>query len=74
MVLDVYGSAREQGGTVSSADLVREINRYVPGKAEHVGTIDGAVTEIKKILGKDDLIVTFGAGNVWEVAKRLVEA
>lgn len=74
MVLDVYGSAREQGGTVSSVDLVREINRYVPGKAEHVGTIDGAVTEIRKILGKDDLVVTFGAGNVWEVAKRLVEA
>lgn len=73
VVLDVYGSAREQGGTVSSSDLVREINRYAPGKAEHTGTVDNTVAELKKTIGKGDLVVTFGAGNVWEVAKRLTE-
>lgn len=74
IVLDVYGSAREQGGgPVSSADLVREINRYAPGKAEHIGTIDEAVADIAKNAGRGDLIVTFGAGNVWEVAKQLTK-
>lgn len=73
VVLDVYGSAREKGGSVSSSDLVREINRYAPGKAEYVGTIDEAVAELLKTVGEDDLVVTFGAGNVWEVAKQLVE-
>ncbi len=73
IVLDIYGSAREQGGTVSSQDLVREINRYAPGKAEHVGTIDEVVAGLADTIGKDDLVVTFGAGNVWEVARQLVE-
>jgi UDP-N-acetylmuramate--alanine ligase len=72
VALDVYGSAREKGGSVSSADLVREINRYAPGKAEHIGTVDEAVAELSKTVGKGDLVVTFGAGNVWEVAKKLV--
>lgn len=73
VVLDVYGSAREHGGTVSSSDLVREINRYAPGKAEYTGTVDKTVAELGKTIGKGDLVVTFGAGNVWEVARQLVE-
>ncbi len=73
VVLDVYGSAREHGGTVSSSDLVREINRYAPGKAEYTGAVDKTVAELEKTIGKGDLVVTFGAGNVWEVARQLVE-
>lgn len=72
LVLDVYGSARERGGGVSSEDLVREINRYTPGKAEYVGTVDRAVADLAETTGENDLIVTFGAGNVWEVGKKLV--
>lgn len=76
LVLDVYGSARENGheGGISSADLVREINRYTPGKAEYVGTIDGAVADLAETIGENDLVVTFGAGNVWEAGKKLVES
>lgn len=72
LVLDVYGSAREHGGGVSSADLVREINRYTPGKAEHVPNVEAVVAELSGTVGKDDIVVTFGAGNVWEAAKKLV--
>jgi len=73
IALDIYGSAREKGGTVSSSDLVREINRYAPRKAEYIVSIAEAVAELEKTVGKDDLIVTFGAGNVWEVARQLVK-
>lgn len=72
LVLDIYGSAREVEGGVSSADLVREINRYAPGKAEHRGTIPEAIDTLRASMGKDDLLVTFGAGDVWRVAEALV--
>lgn len=75
LILDVYGSARENEAesSVSAIDLVREINRYAPGKAEYKGTIDNAVADLAETTGKNDLVVTFGAGNVWEVGKKFVE-
>lgn len=71
-LLDIYGSARERESDVSSDDLVREINRYVSGKAENVHSIDEAAGVFSGMIGKGDILVTLGAGNVWEVAKRLV--
>jgi UDP-N-acetylmuramate--alanine ligase len=74
LVLDIYGSAREESGTVSSPDLVREINRYVSKKALYVKTFDDAYAEIEGKLGGGDVFVTIGAGDVWQVAERLVES
>lgn len=71
-ILDIYGSAREQSGAVSSADLVREINRYEPGKAFHVKTLDDAYEELHDKIGKGDVCITFGAGDAYRVAERLV--
>lgn len=68
LVLDIYGSARETAGGVSSVDLVREINRYVRDKAEHVPTISEAIAVLRKTLEPGDLLVTFGAGDVYKVA------
>lgn len=72
IVLDIYGSAREAHGGVSSADLVQEINRYVPGKAEHIPTIPEAIGQLRSSLAKGDLLITFGAGDVWRVAEGVV--
>lgn len=72
IVLDIYGSARETQGGVSSADLVREINRFVHGKAEYVPTIPEATALLRKTLEKNDLLITFGAGDVYKVAEGVV--
>ena len=72
LILDIYGSARETAGTVTSDDLVREINRFTPKKAMHVATFDDAYAEIGSRLGAGDVFVTIGAGDVWQVAERLV--
>lgn len=74
IVLDIYGSAREKQGGVSSADLVREINRFTPGKAEHIPTIPETIEVLTATLDTNDLLLTFGAGDVWRVAKGVVEA
>ena len=67
IVLDIYGSARETAGGVSSGELVSLINRYHHDKALHIPTIEQAISELKNTLGNNDLMVTLGAGDVWRV-------
>jgi len=71
IVIDIYGSAREVQGGVSSKDLVDLINKYNPGKAEYVPTIPGVVEFLKNKISSKDVIISMGAGNVWEVTKNL---
>jgi UDP-N-acetylmuramate--alanine ligase len=72
IVLDIYGSAREIQGGVHSQELVDLINKFDRGKAEYVPTVGEVVKFLKdKKIDKNDVIITIGAGNVWEVAEKL---
>lgn len=73
IVLDIYGSAREFFGKVSSKDLADLINKYNRGKAEHIPTIDETVEYLKYKIGDNDVVLCIGAGNVFEVAEKLKE-
>lgn len=73
IVLDVYGSAREKQGGISSQDLVREINRFTVRKAQHIATIPEAVEHLKNRIGANDIVISIGAGDVWKVAEELKE-
>ncbi|EKE11270.1 MAG: hypothetical protein ACD_15C00112G0014 [uncultured bacterium] len=71
IVLDIYGSARESSGKVSSPDLVKLINKYNRDKAEYVPTIDETVNHLRDKISEQDVVITIGAGNVFEVAHKL---
>jgi UDP-N-acetylmuramate--alanine ligase len=71
IIIDIYGSAREQQGGVSSDDLVNLINKYCPGKAEYIATIDEATKYCQEKSGQYDVLITMGAGDVWKVADKL---
>ena len=72
IILDIYGSAREVQGGVHSKDLIDLINKYDRGKAQYIATIDEAVKFLKKEkIGVDDVVISIGAGNVWEVVDKL---
>lgn len=71
LVLPIYGSAREQQGGISSEELVSEINRYQPGKASAVNDYGQITADLEKNLGKNDLIVSLGAGDVWQITHAL---
>jgi UDP-N-acetylmuramate--alanine ligase len=73
IVLDIYGSARENSGKVCSEDLVKLINRFDRNKAEYIKTIEEAVDFLKDKIGSEDVVIAIGAGNVWEVADKLKE-
>ncbi len=73
MILPIYGSAREEQGGVSSEELVTLINRFFPGKAEYAPSATELASRLEETIGHQDVIITLGAGNVWEIAHRLAK-
>jgi len=72
IVLDTYTSAREKTGEVTSAQLVEEIKKnhtnviYKP-------TISEAVNYLMETTNRNNLVLTMGAGDVWQVGDKLIE-
>jgi UDP-N-acetylmuramate--alanine ligase len=73
VIIDIYGSAREVQGGVSSRDLVELINRYEIGKAEYIPSISETVEYLKDVIGENDVVISMGAGNVWKLVDKLKE-
>ncbi|MBI3335543.1 MAG: UDP-N-acetylmuramate--L-alanine ligase [Candidatus Portnoybacteria bacterium] len=69
-LLDIYASAREKKGMVSSDDIVEEI-QDLGRDAINLHTIENAVEYFKNYLKTGDIFVTMGAGDVFRVAYQL---
>ena len=55
---------------VSAEDLVTRLQAN--GRlAIHLASFGDIVSHLKKVVGKGDLVVTMGAGNVWQIGKEL---
>jgi UDP-N-acetylmuramate--alanine ligase len=72
IVLDIYGSAREEQGGVHSKDLVEKAKIW-HRNVEYIPTIKEAIEYLSDKINKEDLVISMGAGNVWEVAEGLRE-
>jgi len=73
LLLDIYSSARELTGSVSSTDLSHRINALQNECAANVHTRERAVELLKKSADKNTIIVTMGAGDVWRVGEELLQ-
>lgn len=72
IVLDIYASAREKQGTVSSADLVKKIKANFK-EADNIHTMEEVFEELNNQLTKNDVVIVMGAGDIWRLGKRLAE-
>lgn len=70
IILDIYGSAREVQGGVHSKDLVELAKKY-HHSVEYIPTIPEVVEFLADQIGREDLVIAMGAGNVWEVVDKL---
>ncbi len=71
-ILPIYGSAREEHGGVSSEELVAEMNRFSNGKAFFSASKESIVEELVSKMGRNDVIITMGAGDVFEVGRKIL--
>lgn len=66
VIIDIYGSVREQLGTVTSQQLVDAMNQRTPLHAYASGSSSKTAEFIKEHLGEIDVLVTMGAEDVWK--------
>jgi UDP-N-acetylmuramate--alanine ligase len=65
--------SEEERARIRSADLVDRINRNGQ-QALHVPGFDGILAHLKRDTREGDVVVTMGAGTVWEIGRDLVAA
>jgi len=71
IILDIYGSAREKQGTVSSEQLVEAINVH-SANALHIPDKQEVLEYLRKKTAAGRVVITLGAGDVWKIADALV--
>jgi UDP-N-acetylmuramate--alanine ligase len=77
IVLDIYGSAREQQGGVSSIQLVKAIKVFnkqnsISQKVSHLKNKAQALNYLRARTDANDLILLMGAGDVFRVGEELL--
>jgi UDP-N-acetylmuramate--alanine ligase len=78
-VLDIYGSAREKAGGVSSRELVKAIKKNlrsqkIKSAIHYSPTIEKTAENLKEILRPGDVLVLMGAGDVFRVGQYILKA
>jgi len=73
IVLDIYGSAREEQGGVHSRDLVKAIKEQGENiKIKHIPTLEKCSKYLREEIGSGDVLVLMGAGDVFRVGEELI--
>lgn len=66
----IFGSAREQRGTINEQTFAEAIN-IAGGHATPVANFEIALALLRDTITENDVVVTMGAGDVWKIAKSL---
>lgn len=71
LLVEIYGSAREKQGGVSSRDLVEKIK--AGQKAEYAASLADCEKYLREKIERDDVVVLMGAGDIFRVGENLVK-
>jgi len=73
ILLDIYGSAREEQGGIHSLDLKNKILENEPNlKIEYIPTLKEAESYLRKHLNSEYVVILMGAGDVFRIGERLI--
>ncbi|HXB73897.1 MAG TPA: Mur ligase family protein, partial [Candidatus Acidoferrales bacterium] len=72
-VMDIYAASEKPIEGVTAESLVERIRQFGHRGVEYVGTIDAGVEALLKVAADGDLVLTLGAGNVWQAGEKLLE-
>ncbi len=72
-VLDIYAASEKPVEGVTAESLVERIRAFGHRSVEYAGTQDRAVEAVLAVAGEGDLVLTLGAGSVWQAGDRLLE-
>ncbi len=77
IVLDIYGSAREEWGGINSADLVNKIRRQTTDdrrqKIIYIPTLNECEKYLREHINRGDVVLLMGAGDVFRIGENLMK-
>lgn len=71
-VMDIYAASEKPIEGVNAESLVERMRQFGHKGAEYVGTMDGGVEALLQAASSGDLVLTLGAGNVWQAGDKLL--
>ncbi len=71
IITDIYAAREKNDGSVHSKDLVEKIKAYNENVI-YIKDFDDIADYIKDNVKKDDVVITTGAGSIYEVADKLI--
>jgi UDP-N-acetylmuramate--alanine ligase len=71
-VLDIYAASEKPIEGVTAESLVERVRSFGHRNAEYVGTIDRGVEALLAQARDGDLVMTLGAGNVWQAGEKVL--
>jgi UDP-N-acetylmuramate--alanine ligase len=73
-VLDIYAASEKPIEGVTAEAMVERIRQFGHRSAEYAGTMERAVEAILEAARPGDLVLTLGAGNVWQAGDTILAA
>jgi UDP-N-acetylmuramate--alanine ligase len=71
-VMDIYAASEKPIEGVTAEALVERIRQFGHRGVEYVGDMDRGVEALLGVAQEGDLVLTLGAGNVWQAGERLL--
>src|SRR5271154_2810296 len=72
-VLDIYAASEKPIEGISSSALAERMRDFGHRSVEYTGTIERTAEAVAENARDKDLVITLGAGNVWQVGERVLE-
>src|ERR1700682_4705483 len=72
-VLDIYAASEQPIGGVTGRILAQRIRDFGHRCVEYTGTIERTVDTVLAKVRDKDLVLTLGAGNVWQAGEKVLE-
>jgi len=72
-VLDIYAASEKPIEGVTAEALVERIRQFGHRSVEYVGTIPRGVDRLIEVARAGDVVVTLGAGSVWQAGEQVLE-
>ena len=72
VVMDVYAAGEDPIAEVNAAALAAGICGHGHKDVQHIAERDSVVAHLMSVVRPGDLVITLGAGNVWQVGEQLI--
>src|ERR1044071_3934464 len=73
LVADIYAASEDPIEGVNSRVLAEQTERFGHRHVEYIGALSGAAAKLKEIVQPHDLVLTLGAGNVYQAGDELLK-